>query len=72
MTNKQKADAYCEKYGIIPYSITSHRMVYYANYPQYLNEKRHTYKVIVRLSDMHETRTQLKRYSNLGNCNMYK
>lgn len=72
LTNEQKATLYCEKYGIIPHKVTRQRLIYYANYPAYLNEKRRTYKVVVRLSDMTETRQELRRYSKLGECNRYK
>lgn len=71
-TYKHKAQEYCEKYGIVPYKITKTKLIYYANYPAYLHEKRHTYKCAVDLKTMQETRIQLKRYFKLGNINMYK
>ena len=72
MTNKQKATLYCEKYGIIPYSITSKTLTYYANYPAYLSENRKSYKVVVTLSTMEEKRIELKRWTEKGNVNVCK
>ena len=72
LTNKQKADLYCEEYGIFPYRITNQTLLYYANYPAYIAEPKRTYKVVVRLSNMKEKRTLLKRWSPLGRENFLK
>lgn len=72
LTNEQKAIIYCEKYGILPYKITDKEIIYYANYPKYLNEKRRSYKIIVDLKTLKEKRILLKRYTRLGNNNLYK
>lgn len=71
-TYKNKAQEYCEKYGIVPYKITKTKLIYYASYPAYSSEKRHTYKCIVDLETMKETRKQLKCYLKLSDVNMYK
>lgn len=68
---EHKALLHAEKYGILDYKVIHGKMIYYANYPTYLNEKRKTYKVVVNLSDMTEERTQLKRWNKKGNANMY-
>ena len=72
MSLKAKAIEYCEKHGVIDYKITPTQLIYYANYPAYLYEKRKTYKVTLDLYTMEEKRTLLKRWNAKGNANMYK
>lgn len=72
MSSQSKAIQYCEKYGVIDYKITPTQLIYYANYPAYLYDKRRTYKVTIDLSTMQEKRTLLKRWNVKGNVNMYK
>lgn len=73
LTEKAKrATEYAEKYGILDYTIKGNRMIYYANYPEYLNEPRKTYKVIVRLNTMKEERQKLSYWNPKGNANLYK
>ena len=72
MSFEDKAIEYCEKHGVIDYKITPTLLIYYANYPAYLYEKRRTYKVTVDLSTMEEKRTLLKKWNAKGNSNMYK
>lgn len=66
------ATEYCERYGIIPYKETETELVYYANYPAYLSEKKRTYKVVVNLATGKETRTELLRWNKLGDDNIGK
>ena len=59
LTTEQKeqiALEYAEKYGIIEYKVNGNRMIYYANYPEYLSEPKRTYKVTVRLNTLKEER----------------
>lgn len=56
----QKALQYAEHYGIVNYSIKNNSMIYYVNY----HLERMTYKCIVNLKSMAETRIQLKSYNN--------
>lgn len=72
MCLETKAIEYCEKHGVIDYKITPTKLIYYANYPAYLYEKRRTYKVTIDLSTMQEKRTLLKKWNAKGNSNMYK
>ena len=72
MIKEQKALEYAEKYGILDYKIKGNRMIYYANYPEYLSEPRKTYKVTVRLDTMKEERQKLTKWRAEGNSNMYK
>ena len=72
MNYEDKATQYAEQHGIIEYTVSGNKMVYYANYPAYLSEPRKTYKIMVNLNSMNETRTHLKRWNKLGNSNMYK
>ena len=72
MNYEDKATQYAEQHGIIEYTVSGNKMVYYANYPAYLSEQRRTYKIVVNLDTMKETRTHLKRWNKLGNSNMYK
>lgn len=66
------ATEYCEKYGIIPYKVTETELIYYANYPSYLTEKRTTYKVVVNLITEEEQRIKLNRWNKFGNNNLRK
>lgn len=66
-----KADTYCEVHGIFEYKVVAGKLVYYANYPTYLSEKRRTYRVEVNLDTMKEER-KLVRFNKLGQHNMYK
>ena len=72
MNYEDKATQYAEQHGIIEYTVSGNKMVYYANYPAYLSEPRKTYKIMVNLNSMNETRTHLKRWNKLANSNMYK
>lgn len=67
-----KAIQYCEKYGIVEFRVAGGKLIYYANYPDYLSQKRVTYKVTVNLDTMEESRVELKRFNKVGNANMYK
>ena len=70
---KTKADCYAEEHGIVEYTISGNKMIYYTNYPTYLSEQRRTYKIVVNLNTMkEESRIQLKRWNKLGSYNMYK
>ncbi len=68
---EDKADIYCEEHGIIEYQVSGTKLIYYANYPKYLSEKRRTYRVEIDLNTMEETR-KLVRHNKLGQYNMYK
>lgn len=67
-----KGIRYAEKYGIVDYKIKNGKLIYYANYPEYLNEKKYTIKIVVNLKTMEEKRKRLKRWNKKGNANMYK
>lgn len=68
-----KATQYAEEHGIIEYTVSGNKMIYYANYLAYLSEGRRTYKIVVNLDTMkEESRTRLKRWNRNGNYNMYK
>jgi hypothetical protein len=54
---------YAEKYGIIDYKVKGSKMTYYETYP---NEG--TFKAVVDLKTMKETRTHLKRKYNKHCC----
>jgi hypothetical protein len=69
---EQIALQYAEKYGIVDYKINGNRMIYYANYPEYLNNPRYTIKVTVRLNTLKEDRQKLTYWNPKGNANMYK
>ena len=70
---RTKADSYAEQHGIIEYTVSGNKMIYYANYLAYLSEGRRTYKIVVNLDTMkEESRTQLKRWNKLGSYNIYK
>ena len=69
---EQRALEYAEKYGIIDYKVDGNKMIYYANYPEYLAEPKRTYKVIVRLNTMKEERQLLRYWNKKGNANIYK
>lgn len=80
MSNKEKnkerkeliALQYAEKHGIVEYKVKGNRMIYYANYPEYLTEPRYTMKVTVRLNTLKEERQRLSYWNPKGNHNMYK
>lgn len=72
MRNTDKAILYCEEHGILPHKITKQTLLYYANYPAYLSMPRRTYKIEVKLSDMTEKRTLLKKWNRLGQDNLYR
>lgn len=75
LTTEQKeqiALEYAEKYGIIEYKVNGNRMIYYANYPEYLSEPKRTYKVTVRLNTLKEERQLLKYWNPKGNYNLRK
>lgn len=61
---KNKALIFAEKYGIIEYTVKTSKMTYYVSYPI-----EGTYKCIVDLKTMKETRKHLKRYNKIGNFN---
>jgi hypothetical protein len=61
-----KALVYAEQNGILRYEVKDGRMVYYTNYP--LEHK--TYKCIINLGIMKETRVSLKRYCIRGDYNL--
>jgi hypothetical protein len=68
----KRALLYAEQYGILDWKVKGNRMIYYANYPEYLSEPRKTYKVTVRLDAMKEERQKLTKWNPKGNANMYK
>ena len=72
MSYEERAIEYCEKYGIVQYSVKGGQLLYYANYPAYLSNPRRSYKVVVDLKTMKETRTLLQRYNKQGDFNRYK
>ena len=72
MDKEQIALEYAEKYGIIDYAVKGNRMIYYANYPEYLNNKKHTIKVTVRLNTLKEERQKLTYWNPRGNANICK
>lgn len=75
LTTEQKeqiALEYAEKYGIIEYKVKGNRMIYYANYPEYLSEPRYTMKVTVRLNTLKEERQRLTKWNPKGNYNLRK
>ena len=72
MSYEERAIEYCEKYGIVQYSVKGSQLLYYANYPAYLSNSRRSYKVVVDLKTMKETRTLLQRYNKQGDFNRYK
>jgi len=55
---EQKALEYAEEYGIIEYKVKNNLMIKYHSFPY----ERTTYKSIINLDTMKETRTRLKRY----------
>ena len=69
---EQTALEYAEKFGIVDYKVKGNRMIYYANYPEYLGEPRYTIKVTIRLDTLKEERQKLTKWNPLGNSNMYK
>ena len=69
--NKEKlALEYAEEHGILEYKVKGNRMIYYANYPAYLELPNRTYKVTVRLDTMKEERQLLKKWNPKGNYNL--
>lgn len=64
--NKNKALIFAETYGIIEYKVINSKMIFYTNYPMEHN----TYKCIVNLKTMFETRKALKRYYKIGGYNL--
>lgn len=50
---------YAEKHGIIEYHLEGRNMVYYTSWPM----ERVTYRAVVNLDKMRETRTPMKRYT---------
>ena len=69
---EQKALEYAEKYGILDWKVKGNRMIYYANYPEYLSEPKYTIKVTVRLDTMKEERQRLNKWNPKGNANFKK
>ena len=69
---EHRAIRYAEEFGILDYKVKGNRMIYYANYPAYLNEPRRTYKVTVRLNKMTSEKQLLTKWNPKGNVNMYK
>ena len=67
---EQRALQYAEEKGILDYKVKGNRMIYYANYPEYLSEPRKTYKVTVRLDTMKEERQKLNKWNPKGNANL--
>lgn len=70
--DKMNALNYAEKYGIIDYQVKDNKMIYYANYPKYLDNPRYTMKVTVNLDTLEEERQRLKRWNPKGNSNLRK
>lgn len=62
MSKEDKALLYAEEHGIINYKVKGNRMIYYHNYPAYLNNPPYTVKYTVRLDTMKEERKVLKKY----------
>lgn len=69
---ENKAIQYVEKYGITDYTIVRNTLVYYANYPKYLTNKRYSIRVCVDLTTGEETRNVCSRWTAKGNRNLYK
>ena len=68
---KENAAAeYAKQKGIQGYTVKGNRMIYYRNYPVYLNTPKHTIKVTVRLDTMKEEMQVLKKWNPKGNMNM--
>lgn len=72
MNKEQKALEYAEDKGILDWKIKGNRMIYYANYPEYLGNPKYTIKVTVRLDTMKEERQRLTKWNPKGNANMGK
>ena len=53
-----RALCFAEEYGIIEYKVSKNEMIFYSSYPL----EHMTYKAIVNLDTMKETRTAMKRY----------
>lgn len=56
-----RALAFAERYGIVDYKVQGKTMVYYKQYPEYLNNPRYTIKHTVYLDSGREVTKQLKR-----------
>lgn len=71
---EEKSIEYEEEYGIFAHKVIGKKMIYYANYPKYLDNPARTYKIVVNLEKMaEESRTLLSRYyRKLGYHNMYR
>jgi hypothetical protein len=64
---------YAETYGVIEYTVTGSKMIYYINYKEYAfphytrkNYRGETYKCVVNLRTLKEKRTLLKYYYAKG------
>lgn len=57
----KKALYFAETYGILDYSIKGSIMIFYRNYPKYLNNPAYTVKHMIDLVTMNETTQILKR-----------
>lgn len=53
-----KALWFAEAYGIVEYLVRGDKMIFYKTYPR----ERRTFKSVVDLNTMKETRTQVKRF----------
>lgn len=67
-----KAIQFAEEYGIIEYTIKGDKMIFYKTYPR----ERRTFKSVVDLNTMKETKTQMKRYykpfTHIGNTQVIR
>lgn len=66
--HERNALLFCEKYGIIEYTVKGNQLVYYRNNAIMQGVYR-TYKHIVNLDTMKETVTELKGCYKRGNVN---
>lgn len=70
---ENKAIEYVEKYGIIDYMIKGNKLIYYTDHRDYVGQKiPTTYKAVVNLKTMKETRIRLKKHNKRGLYNYGK
>lgn len=70
---ENRAIEYIEKYGIIDYTIKGNKLIYYVDHLDYVGQKiPTTYKAVVNLKTMQETRIRLKKHNKRGAINRGK
>lgn len=70
---ENKAIEYVEKYGIIDYTIKGNKLIYYVDHLDRVGQKiPTTYKAVVNLKTMSETRIKLKKHNRRGSFNYGK